>query len=98
MAFHEKADGSVVYIGRYNMNLDKGSDECFGYKLFVDNDPQGSKIKTNYAKDKKGKILDVAKAAECWELEDNNRGFCSFRDPQGRYIGDIGDNPGDFFG
>lgn len=97
MAFHEKADGSTVYIGRYNMNLDKGSDECFGYKLFVDNDPQGTKVKTNYVKDKKGKILDVAKAAECWEFSDNNRGFCSFRDPQGRYVGDISDEPGAFF-
>ena len=96
MAFHEKPDGSVVYIGRYNMNLDKGSDECYGYKLFVDNDPQGTKVKTNYVK-KKGKALDVAKAAECWELEDNNRGFCSFRDPLGRYVYDIPDEVGAFF-
>jgi hypothetical protein len=32
MAFHKRGEGDYVYIGRYNMNLDKGSDECFGFK------------------------------------------------------------------
>lgn len=102
MAFHEKqlesGETTVVYIGRYNMNLDKGSDECFGYKLFVDNDPQGSKVKTRYAKNSKGKVLDVATAAECWELEDNNRGFCSFRHPKNVPVQDLMNySPGVFF-
>ena len=85
MAFHKKSDGSVLYIGRYNINLDKGSDECYGYKLFADNDLQnGAKLKQKFVLDKKGKAKKVADAAECWEFSDNNRGWCSFRDPYNR--------------
>lgn len=96
LAFHKKADGTL-YIGRYNMNLDKGSDECYGYKLFENNDPILGKKLTTSAVLKSGKAQGVAKIAECWEFSDNNRGFCSFRDPLGRAITTIGDNPGDFF-
>lgn len=87
MAFQKKKDGSHVYIGRYNMNIDKGSDECYGYKLFTNNDPiSGSKITTPYVLDSKGKASKVADIAECWEFSDNNRGYCSFRDPRGRDV------------
>ena len=96
LAFHKKAN-ETIYIGRYNMNLDKGSDECYGYKLFEDNDPiMGAKLTTR-AVLKSGKPQGVAKIAECWEFSDNNRGFCSFRDPLNRPITSIGNNPGDFF-
>ena len=69
LAFHKKADGSYTYIGRYNMLLDKGSDECFGFK------PHNSVT---------AKLLDGKKVrdiAECWEFSNNARGYCSFRDP-----------------
>lgn len=85
MAFHKKKDGSYTYIGRYNMNIDKGSDECYGFKLFSDNDPvAGSKLKQAFVLDSKGKASKVADVVECWEFSDNNRGYCSFRDPLGR--------------
>lgn len=56
------------YIGRYNMNLDKGSDDAYGYKYnannpFVDG---GTKMK---------------KVAECWEMRDNQGDYCSFKFP-----------------
>lgn len=62
-----------LFIGRYNMLLDKGSAEAYGFKLgssykqaFIDGNPA------------------VADIAECWEFENNSRGFCSFRDPWNR--------------
>ena len=87
MAFHKKSDGTYTYIGRYNMNIDKGSDECYGYKAFTDNDLYaGGKVTTPFLVDKKGKAKKIADIAECWEFSDNNRGYCSFRDPLGRDI------------
>ena len=32
MAFHKKAENDYTYIGMYNMLIDKGSDECYGFK------------------------------------------------------------------
>jgi hypothetical protein len=39
LAFHwpstndnEYSENDIIYIGKYNMLLDKGSDECFGFK------------------------------------------------------------------
>ena len=84
MAFHAKSD-KTLYIGRYNMNIDKGSDEMYGYKLYENNDTFfGSKVKNLYLIDDKGKPMSVNDTAECWEFSDNNRGYCSFRDPLGR--------------
>ena len=57
-----------VFIGRYNMLLDKGSAEAYGFD--VDN------AQVKYANNKS-----VGDIAECWEFENNSRGFCSFRDP-----------------
>jgi hypothetical protein len=73
LAFHKKSDGSYLFIGLYRMNLDKGSDECYGFALdegitanFIEGNPP------------------VTEIAECWEFCNNNRGFCSFRDPWDR--------------
>lgn len=78
LAFHKKSDGSYTYIGRYNMLLDKGSDECYGFKpdkkvlakLFTEEDDEGNIVNR--------RLRDVA---ECWEYSNNARGYCSFRDP-----------------
>ena len=56
------------YTGRYNKNLDKSSNEYYGFELkkpqrFVTGNPN---------------IKDVA---ECWELRDNQGSWCSFRYP-----------------
>ena len=82
LAFHqtktrEEAGKEPVFIGRYNMLLDKGADEAYGFKL-------GSKLLQGYVKDAKGAPKAVTDVAECWEFENNNRGWCSFRDPWNR--------------
>lgn len=74
LAFHKRGPDDYVYIGRYNMNLDKGSDEAFGFK------PD----KNMYITDMNGKLTKVRDLAECWEMQNNSRGFCSFRDPWNR--------------
>ena len=66
------------FIGRYNMLLDKGSDEVYNFK------PSKS-IANAFGKIKKGVQTTVRKMTECWEFSDNQRTFCSFKDPQGRY-------------
>ena len=73
LAFHKKSDGTYQYIGMYNMLLDKGSDEVYGFKL--DKTAQQPALQA-FLKNKK-----MSKIAECWEMENNNRTFCSFRDP-----------------
>ena len=80
LAFHKKLlqDGSTYYqyIGMYNMLLDKGSDEVFGFKP---DKTTGASPLQKFAKNKK-----ISKIAECWEMENNNRTYCSFRDPDKR--------------
>ena len=78
LAFHKTAklmtSGShYQFIGMYNMNIDKGSDEMYGFK-------PDKTIVNNFLKKKA-----VSKLTECWEFENNSRGFCSFRDPWNRY-------------
>lgn len=77
LAFHQTTDANgnstgIKFIGRYNMLLDKGSDEAYGFKPIED-------IYQKFVQ-KKGKPVAVKKVAECWEAENNSRGFCSFRD------------------
>ena len=72
LTFWKDSNGNMTFIGRYNMLIDKGSDECYGFK-------PNKKISQKFKKNKA-----VRKIAECWEYSNNNRGFCSFRDPQNR--------------
>jgi hypothetical protein len=72
LAFHKKSDNHYQYIGRYNMLLDKGSDEAYGFKV-------DKTITANFANNKAAR-----KIAECWEFSDNSRTYCSFRDPEDR--------------
>ena len=72
LAFHKREDtGEIKYIGRYNMILDKGADEAYGFA--IDNVFQ-----------KFADYKEVSKVAECWEFSDNIGTFCSFRDPNSR--------------
>ena len=72
LAFHKREDtGEIKYIGRYNMILDKGSDEAYGFA--IDN------VYQKFAGNK-----ELSKVAECWEFSDNIGTFCSFRDPNNR--------------
>lgn len=77
LAFHQKTDeygnniGNPEFIGRYNMLLDKGSDEAYGFKM--------DGVYQKFVR-KKNEPVKINKVAECWEGENNSRGFCSFRD------------------
>ena len=68
-----KENKEPLFIGRYNMLLDKGSAEAYGFKL-------GSDYKQGFIENYPA----VADIAECWEFENNSRGYCSFRDPWNR--------------
>ena len=54
------------YIGRYNMNIDKGSDESYGFKYDAEQSILGK---------------DYKKIVECWEMADNQGNYCSFKFP-----------------
>lgn len=72
--YSKENSSNCIFIGKYNMLLDKGSDECYGFKpnkKILQNQIIGSP-----------KIRDIA---ECWEFQNNSRTFCSFRDPWNRY-------------
>ena len=76
LAFHKKSDGTIQFIGMYNMLLDKGSDEVYGFK------PDKTTGATPLQK-----FLDyqeVSDIIECWEFSNNQRTYCSFRDPDNR--------------
>lgn len=60
------------FVGRYNMNLDKSSNEYYGYEL------EEEHPFVTLADETHPLIKDVA---ECWELRDNQGTWCSFRYP-----------------
>ena len=72
--YSKENSNNCIFIGKYNMLLDKGSDECFGFK-------PNKKILQNQITGNP-KVRDMA---ECWEFQNNSRTFCSFRDPWNRY-------------
>ena len=72
MAFHKRGEKDYVFIGYYRMLLDKGSDEVLGFK-------PPKNVKANFLGGK-----DMRKKAECWEFSNNNRTYCSYRDPEDR--------------
>ncbi len=114
LTFHEYATSgnnptnsrsTYEYIGRYNLNLDKGSNEYYGFEVekehpYLDNiwyeykdqavidpntgepqiDGDGNPV-TEKVIDKTHEHPWVADIAECWELEDNQGTWCSFKYP-----------------
>lgn len=69
----KEAGTEPLFIGRYNMLLDKGAAEAYGFADLG--------MKQAYVDHKS-----TDDVAECWEFENNSRGFCSFRDPWNRHI------------
>ena len=65
-------DYNYRFVGRYNMNLDKSSNEYYGFEL-EDEHP--------YVTNPDGSHPSIAEVAECWELRDNQGTWCSFRYP-----------------
>ena len=85
LTFHKYADGYYEYIGRYNLNLDKSSNEYFG---FEDGALQRwVPARTKKVKNDQNEWVDVeyqptiAEIAECWELRDNQGTWCSMKYP-----------------
>ena len=35
LTFHKYSDGQYEYVGKYNMNLDKGANEAYGYEMIA---------------------------------------------------------------
>ena len=74
MAFHKFGDKKYRFIGYYRMLLDKGSDEVLGFS-------PDDKVEAKYLDNQS-----VANIAECWEFSNNNRTYCSYRDPYDRNV------------
>ena len=80
-------DEIYEYIGRYNINLDKGSNELYGFEAEGEQkyiiDPWDEEIEnedgsTTTIHHQHPLIADIA---ECWELCDNQGTWCSFTFP-----------------
>lgn len=70
---NQTSPGQVYeYIGRYNMNLDKGSNEYYGFE---------STAEQPYIILPDGTHPQIKKIAECWELSDNQGTWTSFKYP-----------------
>lgn len=77
--YSKENSSNCIFIGKYNMLLDKGSDECYGFK--PEKGPNEEEVLQNQIKGNP-KVKDIA---ECWEFQNNSRTYCSFRDPWNRY-------------
>lgn len=85
LVFHKTGADEYTYIGRYNMNLDKSSNERYGFELkkahpgvtktrTVVNEETGEETTETYHPT-------IKEIAECWELRDNQGTWCSWRYP-----------------
>ena len=71
LVFHKRADGSITYIGRYNFNLDKGSNEYYGFEEDYEQ-PYMTLERTNEETGEPETYHPtIADISECWELRDN---------------------------
>ncbi len=80
-------DEIYEYIGRYNINLDKSSNELYGFEADGEqkyiNAPWDEEIEKD---DGTTEVIHhlhpkIAEIAECWELRDNQGTWCSFTFP-----------------
>jgi len=81
----ELEDEIYEYIGRYNINQDKGSDELFGFSLDIEQ-PHITKTKmvVNAETGEEEEVSyhpTIADVAECWEMTDNQGTWTSFSYP-----------------
>lgn len=86
LTFHKYANGRYEYIGRYNMNLDKGSNEYYGFEDGTEQ-PYVEKRKKMVQNKETNEWEEIEyqptieEIAECWELKDNQGTWCSFKYP-----------------
>lgn len=69
LVFQKIGEKQYDFVGRYNLNLDKGCSDSYGFTY-----DGNSKVK-----DDKGNYEPMEKIAECWEFSNNQGGRCSFR-------------------
>ena len=74
------------YIGKYNMNLDKSSNEYYGFEDEHEQPyvPRRTKKVLNSTTNEYEDVEyqpTIAEIAECWELKDNQGNWCSFKYP-----------------
>lgn len=74
LVFHEKSTGEFEFIGKYNFNLDKSSNEYYGYEN------EGEQKYITYEDGTHPKICDIA---ESWEFRNNQGIWTSFKLPEG---------------
>lgn len=96
LVFHKTGENNYTYIGRYNFNLDKSSNERYGFELKKEQ-PYLTWQKEVQVMDGEEPVVDentgepvmetvnyhptIKEASECWELRDNQGTWCSWRYP-----------------
>ena len=96
LVFHKTGENNYTYIGRYNFNLDKSSNERYGFELKKEQ-PYVTWQKEVPVMDGEEPVLDpetgnpttetvsyhptIKEVSECWELRDNQGTWCSWRYP-----------------
>ena len=85
LTFHKTGENEYTYIGRYNMNLDKSSNERYGFELKKPNQYLTlEKTEVDESTQEETVVQyhpNIKDIAECWELRDNQGTWCSFRYP-----------------
>lgn len=72
MVFHRTGEDKYEFVGLYNYNLDKSCKDNFGFTF----EQEGEH---SWVKNETGEYLSYEEACECWELEHNQGGRCSFK-------------------
>ena len=72
MVFHKMGADKYEFVGLYNYNLDKSCKDNFGFTFNQEGEH-------SWVKNELGEYLSYEEACECWELEHNQGGRCSFK-------------------
>lgn len=72
MVFHKIGADKYEFVGLYNYNLDKSCKDNFGFTFSQEGEH-------SWVKNELGEYLSYEEACECWELEHNQGGRCSFK-------------------
>lgn len=88
LVFHENAAGDIVFVGKYNFNLDKGATDAFGFTIKETNPHTAVKIHDSWKEIDGEDVLvtedtprqsTFAEVAECWEFTQNQTGLGKFQ-------------------
>lgn len=87
LLFWEDADGNITYVGKYNLNIDKGATDAFGFSCEKVNQYSESIIhdevwdddEENLIAEEEARQSTFAELAECWEFCQNQSGLGKFQ-------------------